>query len=314
MQLLKSGINLTKEIKSFIDNSSNLIIFSPYIKIETLKTLLYQSNCSAIVVRWEAKDLILGSSDIEVYDFCKENGIVLYRNSRLHLKAFINNYKSCIIGSCNISSRGLNLPINDNYNYETATNVDSLCLEDRLYFNKIINESILITDNIYYQIKEQTLELKENGELENSFTLNIQEPEKNFLVSALPLTYSFEELVGFYKNPTLMNEEQVNCFIHDLSLYNLSTNLSIEVFKKEINISFFNHPFIKAFLENLNINKEIYFGTAKEWIHSNCSNVPLPRKWEITENTQILYRWIVQMGNGLYKVDRPAHSERMFVV
>ena len=47
----------------------------------------------------------------------------------------------------------------------------------------------------------------------------------------------------------------------------------------------------------------------------NCVDVPTPRKFEITENIQILYRWIVKLGNGKYKVDVPgSHSERLSIV
>ena len=58
----------------------------------------------------------------------------------------------------------------------------------------------------------------------------------------------------------------------------------------------------------------MYFGEVKAFIHNNCSNVPLPRRWEITENIQILYRWIVKLGNGKYGIDTPNHSERLFKV
>ena len=58
----------------------------------------------------------------------------------------------------------------------------------------------------------------------------------------------------------------------------------------------------------------MYFGEVKLFIHNNCSDVPLPRRWEITENIQILYRWIIKLGNGKYAVDKPNHSERIFIV
>jgi hypothetical protein len=90
--------------------------------------------------------------------------------------------------------------------------------------------------------------------------------------------------------------------------------LSSTEFRQKLSESFFSHKFIKGFLENLEINGEIYFGAAKEWIHKNCEDAPTPRRWEITESIQILYRWIVYLGNGNYEVDRPNYSERLFKV
>ena len=84
---------------------------------------------------------------------------------------------------------------------------------------------------------------------------------------------------------------------------------------KALTTAFFEQKFIKAFLENLQSTNEIYFGKAKIWIQANCANVPLPRRWEITENIQILYRWFVELGNGKYAIDVPgAHSERLRIV
>ena len=87
--LFKNGIDLQRKLSEYISHSQNLFIYSPYIKLETLKALLDgQINVKAIFVRWETKDLILGSSDLEIYPYLKEKGITLFRNSRLHLKAY----------------------------------------------------------------------------------------------------------------------------------------------------------------------------------------------------------------------------------
>lgn len=313
--LLRNGIDLAQGISEFISNSKNLFVFVPYIKLEPLKELIGSTKCTAIVVRWETKDLILGSSDLEVYTFCKDNNIALYRNPRLHLKAFIDDYKKCILGSPNISSRALNIPQSNRYNYELATTVESLSIDDRLYFSVILNESILITDSIYDQIKQQLPKKKEEFPEETDFELMITAPDKDFLISSLPMTYNVKTLLRISETRETVTEVELNCAMHDLALYNLPLGLPAEELKEKLKIAFFEHPFIKAFLKNLEENREIYFGTAKDWIHKNCTDVPTPRKWEIKENIQILYRWIVDLGDGKYKVDVPgAHSERLSIV
>src|SRR5688572_22810554 len=131
--LYKSGINLSVKIIEFIKKSTELFIYVPYIKLEPLKAILDNTTgCKAIIVRWQPMDLILGSSDLEVYSFCKQNNITLYRNERLHLKAFVDNYKRCILGSANISARALNMPAYEYYNYELAITVENLSNDDRL--------------------------------------------------------------------------------------------------------------------------------------------------------------------------------------
>jgi len=312
--LLKNGVNLKQSITEFIDCSEDLYIYVPYIKLNALKALLDNvQSCRAIFVRWETKDLITGASDLEIYPYCKEKGITLFRNKRLHLKAYVEGYKKILIGSPNISSRGLNFPESDFYNYELATVVDELTIEDKLYFSIIEQDSMLITDSIFNQLCDQLPEKRKEYPNENDFEIQIEAPDKEFLISSLPLTYSVETLFRIYQDKSYINYVELNCATHDLALYKIPFDLPFEVFKNRIKTSFFVHPFIKAFLENVDSKGEIYFGEAKAWIHVNCSNVPIPRKWEITENIQILYRWIVKLGEGKYQVDRPNHSERLFL-
>ncbi|RYX87832.1 hypothetical protein EON73_00355 [bacterium] len=313
--LFKTGINLFNELSTFIEQADSLNIYVPYIKLESLKSLIKNhQSIKSIVVRWEPRDLIAGSSDLEIYPYVKEKGITLYRNPRIHLKAFVNNGKTAFIGSANISQRALNNPVFHKYNYELATIVDDLSLDDRLYFNLIEAESILITDSIYEQIKAQLPEKAAAFPQESDFEIDVQYPDKNYSISSLPMTYSVETLYRIYETQEGLHEVEINCSLHDLALYNLPLGLPLKDFKKQLKLSFFNHPFIREFLSNVDTEGEIYFGSAKDWIHSNCSDVPTPRKWEITENIQILYRWITALGEGIYQIDRPSYSERLFLV
>ncbi len=312
MKLYKNGVDLLGGLQEFISNSGDLFIFVPYVKLEALKLLLEKTEkCKAVFVRWETKDLITGASDLEIYPYCRARGISLFRNERLHLKAFVSNYKSCFIGSANISARALNTPTSSKYNYELATTVDNLSIEDRLYFSIIEQESTLITDNIFSQIATQLPEKKKEYPNEDDFTIKILPPDKDYLISSLPLTYNVDTLFRVYESMNFINDVELNCTTHDLALYKLPFGLPIATFKDELKKAFFAHPFIVSFLKKVDETEEIYFGEAKAWIHLNCSNVPLPRRWEITENIQILYQWIVKLSEGKYIVDRPNHSERL---
>ena len=312
--LFKNGIDLQQKLTEYINHSENLFIFSAYIKLETLKALLDgQENVKAVFVRWETKDLILGASDLEIYPYLKEKGITLFRNPRLHLKAYLDDYKKCFLTSSNISSRALNLPPYSKYNYEIGTVVENLGIEDRLYFSIIESESILITDNIYKQLSEQLPEKKKEFPDEEEFHFKFEAPDKDFLISSLPMTYSVETLFRIYEDKEFVSDVELNCVLHDLAIYQIPLGLPSNEFREKLSSAFFSHRFIKGFLENLETTSEIYFGTAKEWVHKNCADVPTPRKWEITENIQILYRWLVKLGDGKYEADRPNYSERLSI-
>ena len=63
-------------------------------------------NDGQIIVRWDIEDLCKSVSDIELYQYCIDNGITLYRNTRLHMKVFWNNKDALVFGSANITGRG----------------------------------------------------------------------------------------------------------------------------------------------------------------------------------------------------------------
>ena len=313
--LLKNGLNLTHELKDFIRQSENSTVLVPYVKLRSLEELYKDvPTPEVLVVRWDPMDFVSGVSDVEIFDFCKANSITLYRNHRLHLKAFISNFQRCFLGSANITSKGINLPENSNHNYELATTIDDLSIEDRLYFNIILNESSLITDNIYQQILQQIPEAKARFPKPSKFKIGIEYPDKNFLISSLPMTYDLDILQTIYKEREHPDDVELNCALHDLALYGITFGLSESDFIERLSVSFFKHPFIIGFLDQLDEKGQLYFGEAKAWIQNNCSDVPTPRKWEITSNIQILYRWIKRLGDGKYGVDRPNYSERLYLI
>ena len=312
--LFKNGVELRHELLNFIKGADQCRIYVPYIKLESLRPLIEANeHIKMVVVRWEARDLITEASDLEIFPYLKERGITLYRNPRLHLKAFVANYESAFIGSANISQRALNYPETSSYNYELALVDRQLDLADRLYFNMIEAESVLVTDHIYEQIKEQLPEKVKRFPRETDFTLSIIYPDKAFSIASLPMTYNVETLFRIYETKEAIHQVELNCAMHDLAIYQIPLGLEIKRFEQELKMKFFNHPFIKSFLKFVEAEQSIYFGGAKDWIHRNCSDVPTPRRFEITENIQILYRWITKLSDGKYQVDRPNYSERLYI-
>jgi len=312
--LLRNGDNLFNDLNCYLASSKRVTIYCPYIKLNTIKHIIDNIHCKIekIIVRWHSIDLVSSASDLDLYIYLKEKGIPLFRNPRLHLKAFVDNYKRAFIGSANISQRALNFPETPNYNYELGVVVNDLTIADSLYFRTIEAESTLITDEIYIHLKNQLAHTQINLPKESDFPFEFTHEHKSFLISSLPMSYDVATLIKVYEHENSNDEIELNYALHDLALYGIPLGLERPLFINRLKESFFDHPFIKAFLKNLEIQDEVYFGRAKDWIQKNCSDAPIPRKWEITSNIQILYRWIVELGDGNYLVDRPNYSERLF--
>jgi len=312
--LNRNGRDLKESVLKFVEEAETLAIFVPYIKLNVLEEILSQTkNCRYIVVRWEVKDLLERASDLEIYEVCKEKKISLFRNARLHLKLYLDADKAYLT-TANISSRALNYGKYENYNYEMGVKIDKLELEDRIYLQNILDESQLIDDRMMEAIKEQLslLALDEEG---GDFEFKNIADKKDFLLSSLPMSEDINKLKEYYKSRSAPTQVEYDCMVHDLSLYTIPTGLKEEEFLNRLSVFFFEHPFIQAFLKEINsAGGELYFGRVRQWLAANCADSPTPRAWEVTKNVQILYHWIETLGSGKFEVDVPGtHSQRIFL-
>ena len=225
--LHKSGNNLEKGAINFISNNESITLLSAYIKLEQLKALNTEKKVNRIVVRWEIEDLVKGVSDFEdLYEYCKDNNIALFRNTRIHLKAIWNNENSVIYGSANITGRGIGEK-GANYNYELAGIANPISFDDISYLNFILQESELVTDGLFFEIKTivDNIELPriEFPELPTKKKL-----EDEFLLSQLPMTSSPELLLEILQNSNNFSLEDQLKASHDKALYHINIEDGID--------------------------------------------------------------------------------------
>ena len=304
------------QIQKYIRQSRSdetIFLFVPYIKTKILAKLLdgIQNNI-VIVTTWKPRDIQSGSSELELYPFCKERNMTLYVNNDIHLKVYSVGLDSAILATGNISHRGLE----SGGNHEAGTMIESLTIQDRMIFENIRNEARLVDDSMYEKIKnwcdENTVVKPTQVDLEEIAPA----PKKDhFLISALPMTHCINDLIAGYQKISLGdkpsdNAETAACVYHDLANYGISTGLSETEFIASLTRNFFDHPFIQKIDEF--IAPEAYFGRIKEWIQNNCTTVPVPSRRELTGNVQVLLEWFASLGNGKYVIDVPgAHSQRI---
>ncbi len=218
------------------------------------------------------------------------------------------DWKRCIFGSSNLTSRGLG--IGSNYNYELNGSVDSLCAETTIYLRKILAESCLMTDDMYNDV---ILVVDELPQIERTKEFDIERYETNneYLISSLPMSKSIERLFHLIINGfDTDDDEEKNCAIHDYVLFSLSSDYFYEEFLESLSRRFFHTAFISALLHFIDDDGR-YFGEVKNWIQANCKDVPVPSRRDLTGNIQVLYHWIEVLGAGKYFVDRPNYSQRI---
>ena len=295
-----------------VASDQTIFIFVPYIKTSVLERLLEGlENRIVIITTWKPLDIIFGSSELELYPFCKEHEITLYVNNSLHLKMYSVGLDEAILATGNISNSGL-LP---NGNYEAATRI-SLTSSDRLFLENIRHKSRLIDDEIYEILKVWIEDNKIEPIDDISLESIIPESKKDdFLTSALPMTRNIDDLIYGYQRIRVGEEPSTDseirsCILHDLTNYQIIRGLNEEEFINMLTVKFFAHPFIRKIDEF--IVPEAYFGRIKEWIQNNCNDVPVPSRRELTGNVQVLLEWFVRLGDGKYVIDVPGvRSQRI---
>ena len=312
--LYKSGNNLEKGAIEFINNNRSITLFSAYIKLEELIRINTKNNIKQIIVRWEVEDLCKGVSDIELYQYCINNEIALYRNTRLHMKVFWNNEDILLLGSANITGRGLG-EVND-YNYELNGTKDSLSLDDIIYLNRVIASSEYVSVELYLKLNE----LVKNVILPTLIFPEIPTIRKEidyFLISQLPMCISPDDFYRIALNSKDFDYLEQNCVAHDIALFEIDPFQEYNNFKLELRNKFNSHPFIialKCHIKEQNSQSMRYGGVVK-WIQNNTTTVPTPRSWELKQEqfVNILYTWICDFDEQ-FIWDTPNHSQVIYYI
>ena len=307
--MFKSGINLHRGISDFIQEKESVSILCPYIKVSSLQSLLTDSSIRQIVVRWLISDLVQGSSDLELFDFCQQNNIALYRNTRIHLKAFWDNADSVMFGSSNITKQGIGEI--GNYNYELNGSCHDISFEDKLFLQNIIAESELVDQNLYEKIKKI---VEETPKPTMDYTvLDTSKTELDyFLLSQLPMSETPAQLFQIYSDPLEFSSEDQKYALCDLSLYRIPLGLNEQDFFELLADEFNQHPFVLKLKEHIKSTpyQSLHYGGVVSWLRNNTTTVPTPRSWELKRNqiVNILYEWICYFDSK-FSWNRPNYTQ-----
>ena len=95
--------------------NSEILIISPYLTLDTLSDVLSgapEGIDVTVICSWRDRDLLFGSSHLETYHLCRDNGWALRvdhdRMPRtIHLKAYVVDGEHAMIGSANMTGRGM---------------------------------------------------------------------------------------------------------------------------------------------------------------------------------------------------------------
>ena len=315
--LYKSGENLFSGALGFISTSEEISVFSAYVRTEQLKELNRENKINRIIVRWEIRDLHQGASDLDLYQYCKNNKIALYRNTRIHLKCLLNNRDEIFLGSANVTGRGIGERENM-FNFELNSLSKEADFYDVLYLDKIVSKSEYVTEELFQEIKSKVESLEDFKSQEEEYQkVDIMTEKKEsdyFLISELPMYRDVKGLYQAAKNIDELSPLDRQCVSHDLATYDLNISKNEEQFYSDLREVFNSHKFIVGLKtrikEDRRGERSLNYGGVVRWITENTTTVPTPISWELKKQqvVNILYEWICFLDSD-FVVMRPGHSE-----
>ena len=305
----RSPVISSEKLQQYFSNSlsrckDELIICSGFITKVGLNWVLEKIKdkklkCK-IYCRWNNEDLISGASSLEAYKICKNQGWNFYILERLHAKFFLIDKKDLIVGSANLTGKGLSLIPMSNKEFGIAVEATDYDLDN---IDLILNESVIVNDEIYNQYKKW-YEKNKNfkpikypelpDELKNLVRINL----KKIWVSELPWSTP-QSLIENLNS----SEESIR---HDRKMLNIDK-------KEDIKTAFEKSRIFQWFKRKLNENedKTMFFGDLTEQIHNSLFDDPKPYRKEVKSLQVNLYEYIKYCKFEYLLVDRPDHSERI---
>jgi hypothetical protein len=311
-----SGERLESLVRNHLERATQRAdIFAPFITraaLDALAPAVQPGVHVSIVVRWRIADFIAGVADLDLYRACCDRGWRLYAHPRLHLKSIMCDERLLLTGSANVTAHGLGTHAKPNL--ETLVG-ELIPPRDYIAFLASIRQQSRVVDDAFVdslkasiaRLRARFFDLNDAIEAEEWELLGASEP-CSFLVSQLPMSRNWTLLYDINGLATA-DEESRACARHDLRTYGVSVRVeeTRDEFRERLREAFFRHPFIRA-LEDF-ISQPRRFGALKEWVQNKCADVPVPSRRTLTGNVQVLYEWLVELGDGRYKVVRPGHSE-----
>lgn len=305
--LISNKTNLLTTIIHFIENSDSLTIYSAFIKNDLIKEIVKHSDgkIKQIVVRWQSDDLVKGASDLDIYKTCLQHDITLYRNTSLHAKCIVNEKGDCILGSSNYTNNGMLQ--SEASNWEINTKVQQIDFDSRVLLQRILIEANLVTEEWVKEVEELLKDLsKEDKTFELPSSENI-----DFLISSLPMCSHPEVLWEIIYQDKVVPFEEISAASHDLALYHINEAYNTKKdFLADLGANFNSHPFISNLIQFIKDNNSCRYGQLVNWIKGNCTEVPVPRSWQLKEKqiVNILYEWICYFNHDFKFVRKYPHG------
>ena len=156
MSILFSKEIFTAVIQELKNALESVQIITAYCKEDSLKRLTEYINEDVmekrLMIRFRLDDIIRGSTDFDILEYCLVNGWQVYIRFDLHAKTYIVDNKRAIIGSANTTRSGFGNGKSGNMEMGTLVAVEEQDLEK---INRLYRDAILVNNEILFNLRKQ---------------------------------------------------------------------------------------------------------------------------------------------------------------
>jgi len=286
--MLLNSQDFSQELFSAINSANqHLFICSAFIKESSVRQVLgkLDSSLSVFVVsRWQKQDLMVGASDLSVYEYCRENGWRFGIDLKFHGKVYLIDSDYLFIGSANFTGKGLNLHSGGNNEFGTCIKPN---FADLTRLQKFLQEDVVwLDDHLYQQLKHEV----ENSISNQDSIIDTRWSHDLLDRIEVPINYIWVHELPFKKPYTFGNLDlRDNDFRHDYQLFELDIDdISDAILKKK-----FRSSRVYAWLRRIvDDNSSINFGGITQALHSALLDDPKPYRKDVKSFVEILFSWM----------------------
>jgi hypothetical protein len=283
-----------------------VLLCSAYMRSEAIGPLLSRLPTAAsgkVLVRWRFEDLIRGSSDLRVYELCRQYGLKLYMRKQFHGKAYALPPMGIGMGSANATLSGFGLHSNAN---DEVCNLVPISSKNLALIEDFFTGATLIDDPLFALLTEACTELNTVGQVDDW-------PDEILQYMAnepVPMRLLVDECFWSDGTWAVMAQPPSNeqeC--HDQFLLGIKPGASLAEVRGALDRS----PPIRWLRAQLGSVEpaELYFGNLSQRLHSALLDDPGPRRSEVKTLLEQLLSWIEITESPHIVIDRPQHSQRV---
>jgi len=296
-------------------SKEQLFIIAPFITRHGLEAVSRDVSAPnvRVITTWNVPDLVSGSSDLSIYPYLRSRRWELRLHRSLHAKLLVQDWRSAIISTANITQSGLGILAEGNV--ECAHLIKQLASADRRWLFWLLCDSVPVNDESYAFYCVDSSSARGAAPKRVLFTEAPVAHESSTHADAarLPATRSPKQLLSNLVTASCgtqsLSPEALQATLHDVHLFGLAPMGSVPVTPELLRDRFFDLAIVQNVLRFIDEGR--YFGELKRWLRTFLSGGIAPTRPELTTCTQVLLTWIIGCSGGAYRVERPHHSQRI---